>query len=169
LGEISSFTDQLREAGLEPVTRVLVANVITASAAEGRVQEGFGIPNDAEVIHIKRLREGNGTPFSIQSVYLLPGLCPNILEEDLSHLFRLYKEKYDRVIMSANESLRNRSASAKEARLLNLEEGELVTIRDRVSFDQNGDAFEVLYSVDHPEGFTYSYWILNDKTVVPES
>ena len=42
-----------------------------------------------------------------------------------------------------------------------------VTILDRVSFDQNGEPFEVLHSVDRADGFIYNYRILNDLTAVP--
>lgn len=167
LGEISSFTDQLVQAGLEPVTNVLFAGLIRASEAEGRVQEAFGIPDDADIVHIRRLRLGDSTPFCIQSVYFLPESCPGILKKELPHLFQLYKNQYGRVIMSADERLWVRSASAEETELLQMSPGKPVMIRDRVSFDQDGDPFEVLHSVDRADGFVYKYRILNDLTAVP--
>ena len=166
-GEISSFTQQLSQAGFEPSTRVLFAKVIQASEAIGRVEEGFGIPGDAEVIHIKRLREGNGTPLAIQSVYLLPELCPGILEEDLTHLFRLYEEKYNRTIVTADEIIRTVRASSEEAELLQMKPEDPVIIRERISYDQDGKAFEVLYSVDRGDRFEYRYFIVTDATEAP--
>ena len=94
LGELASFTRQLSAQGLTPTTRLLSAGRIRAAEAEGRVREAFSFTGEAEVIHIRRLRLGDGVPFAIQSVYLLPALCPGILEEDLSHLFRLYEIRH---------------------------------------------------------------------------
>jgi GntR family transcriptional regulator len=167
LGEIVSFTQQLARAGLEPKTKMLFTGIIRAHEAEGRVQEGFGIPDDKEVIHVKRLRQGNGTPFAIQSVYFLPDLCPGILEEELPHLFKLYKEKYGRTIMAVDEMIQVAGASEEQADLLQVKPGTAVMLRDRVSFDQEGEPFEVLHSVDRGDGFVYRYRILNDRTLVP--
>lgn len=168
LGEIKSFTLQLSEAGLEPSTQVLFAGVITAAEARGRVEDGFGVPSDAEVIHIQRLRMGSGTPFAIQSVYLLPERCPDILKEDLTHLFRLYEKKYGRRVVTADEVIRVAGASEEEAKLLQVAPGTPVVVRDRVSFDERDDAFEVLHSVDLGDKFAYRHIILTDLTQIPD-
>jgi GntR family transcriptional regulator len=167
LGAIESFTEQLSRAGLEARTEVLDRQVIKAIEAEGRVQEAFGIPDDAEVIHIRRLKLGDGTPFAIQSTYFLPDRTPGILEEDLDHLFQLYQGQYQRTIKSADEVLRVRGADEEEARLLDIEPGQPVMVRDRVSLDQKNEPFEVLHSVDHGERFIYRYQILSEQTNIP--
>ena len=168
LGEIVSFTEQLQRAGYKPRTEVLATGVIKASEAEGRVQEAFGIADDADIVHVKRLRLGDGIPFSIQSVYFLPQESAGILEQDLSHLFKLYEQTYDRKIMSADETIQSAGATAEEATLLGLKRGEPVMIRDRISFDQDNQPFEVLHSVDRGDSYVYRYRILNDQTWVPE-
>ena len=167
VGEITSFTQQLSQAGFEPSTKVLFAGIIPASEAKGRVKEGFGIPDDAKVILIKRLREGNDVPFTIQLVYLLPELCPGILDEDLTHLFKLYEQKYNRTMVTADEIIRTCGASTEEAELLQMDPGAPVVIRERVSFDQHSAPFEVLYSVDRGDRFEYRYRIVTDTTEVP--
>jgi GntR family transcriptional regulator len=167
---IRGFTQQLSLAGLRTTTKVLSTGIIHASDAKGkRVEEGFGIPGDADVVHIERLREGNGMPFAIQSVYLPPALCPGILEEDLRHLFRLYMEKYNRRIVRADEIIRVSGASMLEAKLLGMDPGAPLMIRDRVSYDQNDEPFEVLHSIDRGDRFEYQYVILSDDTRVPDT
>jgi GntR family transcriptional regulator len=166
LGEIVSLSQKLSQAGFEVSTVVLSAETIPAAMAEGRVEAGFGIPPGASVVHIRRLRQANGVPFTIQSVYLRPELCPGILEEDLTHLFRLYEEKFDRRIITADETIRVSTASADEARLLALAPGDPVVIRDRISYDQRGEPFEVLHSVDRGDRFEYRYRIVNDLTEI---
>jgi GntR family transcriptional regulator len=169
MGEIVSLTQQLTRVGFESATRVLFAGVIKAADGKGRMSDGFGVPPDAEVIHIKRLRLANNVPFTIQSVYLLPRLCPGILDEDLVSLFKLYREKYERSIVSADEIIHVANPSDEEAGLLDMEAGAPVVIRDRVSYDQEGTPFEVLHSVDRGDRFEYRYRIVNDLTVIPEA
>ena len=171
LGEIVSFTQQLVDAGYTPQTKVLFSDLIKASKAEGRVLEAFwgddDIPEDAQVVHIKRLRLGNGLAFAIQSVYFQPEETPGILDgKDLQCLFELYQGSYGRSVHSADELIRVRGASQEEAEALQMAPGEPVLIRDRISYDQNGEAFEVLHSVDHGDRFYYRYQLVKDDSEV---
>ena len=163
LGELASFTKQLSAQDLTPTTRLLSAGRIRAAEAEGRVREAFGLPGEAEVIHIRRLRLGDGVPFAIQSVYLLPASCPGILEEDLSQLFRLYETRYGVRINVAEEIIRVGRAAEDEAALLEIAPGDPVVIRDRISLTQNEKPFEVLHSVDRGDRFQYRYQIVADS------
>jgi GntR family transcriptional regulator len=164
LGELASFTQQLSAQDLTPTTRLLSAGRIRAAEAEGRVREAFGLTSEAEVIHIRRLRLGDGVPFAIQSVYLLPASCPDILEEDLSRLFRLYEIRYGVRISVADEIIRVSRASEDEAALLEIAPGDPVVIRDRISLTSDGEPFEVLHSVDRGDRFQYRYQIVADST-----
>ena len=162
--ELASFTQQLTARGLTPTTRLLSAGRIRAAEAKGRVREAFALTSEAEVIHIRRLRLGDGVPLAIQSVYLLPDLCPGILEEDLSHLFRLYENRYRVQVNVADEMIRIGRAAEDEAALLEIALGDPVVIRDRVSSAQDGEPFEVLHSVDRSDRFQYRYQIVADST-----
>jgi GntR family transcriptional regulator len=164
LGELASFTQQLTARDLTPTTRLLSVGRIRAADAEGRVREGFGLTSEAEVVHIRRLRLGDGVPFAIQSVYLLQASCPGILEEDLSHLFRLYETRYGVHIRVADEIIRVGRATEDEAALLEIAPGDPVVIRDRISLTQDDEPFEVLHSVDRGDRFQYRYQIVADST-----
>ena len=166
VGDIVSFTSQLARAGFEPQTRVLFAGLIPATDTTGRVIEGFGIPPETPLVHIKRLRLGSDLPFALQSVYLLPQLCPDILEEDLTSLWKLYEVKYNKKISAADEIVRLSSASREEAALLAMAPGAPVAVRDRISFDQHGEPFEVLHSLDRGDRFAYRYMIGSDLTSI---
>jgi len=168
MGEIRSFAQQLARAGYEPVSEILTTERISVAAARGRVAEGFGLPDDAEIIHIQRLRAGrlrdDRIPFAIQSVYLRPDLCPDILERDLTRLFHLYESAYGRRIVTADEVVRVAAADDESAALLDIPPGAPVVIRDRISYDQYNTPFEVLHSVDRGDKFEYHYTILTDFT-----
>ena len=168
MGEIRSFAQQLARAGYEPVSEVLARGRVSVAEAQGRVAEGFGLPPDAEVLFIKRLRAGqvrhDRIPFAIQSVYLRPDLCPGILERDLTHLFQLYETAYQRRILTADEVVRVARATDEDAALLDIPPGAPVVLRDRISYDQYNTPFEVLHSVDRGDKFEYHYTILTDFT-----
>jgi len=163
---LASFTYQLQDVGIKPSTEVLEAGLMPAGQAEGRVIEGFGLSNTAQVVHIRRLRRGNGAPLAIQTVYLLPERCPGILDgdTDLTHLFKLYAERYNVRIAYAHEIIRVAIASEAEAALLEISPDDPVVIRDRISADQDEYRFEVLHSVDRGDRFEYRYHILGDST-----
>lgn len=157
---IEALSQLLRRAHLEPRTAVLEQGLIRAEDADGRVVEGFGIQPETEVIRIRRLRLGNGEPLAIQTVYLQTEDCPGLLEEDLTEsLIALYRNKYDRRLVTADEILRVVPAKPEEAQLLEITEEAAVVIRDRVSYDQENRPFEVLHAVDRAERFEYRYRI----------
>jgi GntR family transcriptional regulator len=157
---IEALSQLLRRAHLEPHTVVLEQGLIRAEDADGRVVEGFGIEPETEVIRISRLRLGNGEPLAIQTVYLQTEDCPGLLEEDLTEsLIALYRDKYDRRLVTADEILRVVPAKPEEAELLEIAEGAAVVARDRVSYDQDNRPFEVLHAVDRAERFEYRYRI----------
>jgi len=163
---LASFTDQLRDSGIRPSTEVLAAGLVAAGQVEGRVIEGFGLSETAEVVYVRRLRRGDDQPFAIQTVYLQPERCPGILDGgvDLTHLFRLYAERYGVRISLAHEIIRVATAGPEEAALLEIPAGAPVVIRDRISADQDEYPFEVLHSVDRGDRFEYRYQILGDST-----
>ncbi|MFZ5915665.1 MAG: GntR family transcriptional regulator [Chloroflexota bacterium] len=163
---LASFTDQLQAAGIRATTEVLEARLIAAGEAQGPVLEGFHLGDSDAVVYIRRLRRGDGVPFAIQTVYLRPESVPGILDEggDLTHLFKLYAERYNVHISFAHEVIRVAVASPEEAAWLEIAAGEPVVIRHRISADQNNYPFEVLHSVDRGDRFEYRYRILADST-----
>ena len=156
-GNVPSFTKQIQDAELAPRTKVLERDVINADASEGRTVEGFG--EGMKLIRVRRLRLGGEVPMALQTVYLSHSECFGLLDEDLSQsLMALYKTKYNRRILEADEELRIMAAEPDEADLLHLPVDSLVVVRDRISRDEKGNVFEVLHSIDRI-GFAYRYHI----------
>jgi DNA-binding GntR family transcriptional regulator len=51
---------------------------------------------------------------------------------------------------------------------LQIEVGATVVLRDRISYDQNDQPFEVLHSVDRGDKFVYHYMSANDWKIEPD-
>lgn len=165
--EIVPLSHLIDGAKLQPSTQVLRQEIINAGSAEGRVLEGFKILPHQSVICISRLRLGNGVPLAIQTVYLRPQDCPDILQEDLSQsLMALYAKKYDRRLDIADEILHVIPASIDDARLLELAPETPVVIRERISYDQFNRPFEVLHSVDRAGAFEYHHQIHREESEI---
>lgn len=150
--EVLSFTEQVRRRGLLPSTQLIAAAQIAAAEAEEVVRGAFGLEAHDPVLRIRRLRLGDDRPLSLQTVYLLPALCPGILERNLAQLMPLY-EACGISIRAAEEVIRVVEVEGEEADLLRLGPGEPVVFRQRVSFAADGRPVEVLLSLDRIETF----------------
>jgi GntR family transcriptional regulator len=170
---ITSFTDQVRRAGMAPTTRVLDASCIMASEAGGRVAEAYGLDPDqaavTPVYRVDRLRLGDDRPLARQVICLLAAeFDADLLEatDFTSSLFRLYA-RYHRQPAWADEIIQARFATPDEAEILGLAdsppEGRLVYVRERITHDAQNRPLEVLTSIDRGDFFTsYRYRLLED-------
>lgn len=159
---ILSFTEQVRLRGLVPTTRMVSAEEVAAAEVEERVRQAFGLDMADRVMRIQRLRLGDERPLSLQTVYLLPALCPGILEEDLGQLMPLY-ETYGKRISHGEEVIRVTWINGEEAELLQVEPGDPAVVRFRVSYLEDGQPFEVLYSLDRADTFEYRHRVVAGK------
>jgi GntR family transcriptional regulator len=173
---VISLTKQVKAAGKKPVTKVLVADKIMASKAGGRVCEAFLLidPEQAArtpVFRIDRLRCGDDQPLARQTLYLMASdFKPNLLEkEDLSQsIFDLY-DRYHRRVAWADEIIQARPATPEEVELLQMRDlppaRQFVYVRDRISYDEQNLALEVMTSVDRGDFFrAYQYRIVADES-----
>lgn len=176
---VTSFTEQTTRVGMQPSTRVLAQDQITASQAGGRVCEAFMLdPEQAAqtpVYRIDRLRCGDERPLARQTLYLLAAdFKPDVLEDDLTgSIFSLYA-RYHRQVAWADEIIQARPATPEEVDLLAMHdlppEARWVYVRDRISYDQENRPLEVLRSIDRADFFqAYRYRIVEDWVVADRS
>jgi GntR family transcriptional regulator len=171
---VVSFRKQVQAAGMEPQTKILTAERIIATEAEGRVCEAFFIDPDkaaeTPIFRIDRLRCGDDRPLARQTLYLLvKDFKPDLLEtEDLTQsVFAIYAQFHRRVTW-ADEIIQARPATSAEVELLEMQDVPLkerfVYVRDRISYDQENMPLEVLMSIDRGDFFqAYRYRIVEDE------
>ncbi len=75
-----SFSDEMRERGLEPSTRVVALATIPATRA---VAAALGLAPGAPVHRIERVRLANGLPVMLERAHLPAARLPDLLAEDL--------------------------------------------------------------------------------------
>ena len=178
--KVIAFHKQVKNAGMEPSTKVLEAIRMKASELPEQVWRAFLVPEaeiDSTFIYrINRLRCGNDIPLARQIIYLLAeDFQSDLLEtEDFSQsAFELYG-RYHRKVSIAEERIQARLATPAEIELFQLQsklrEQQMVYVRERISYDQQNMPLEVMTSIDRGDFFTgYRYRITESDLFVDKA
>lgn len=144
LERISSFSDDLDEAGITGNTRILKKGV---EAPNEYVARALLLGSRSKVIILRRLRMGNGTPFIYEESYLpYPNFKP-ILEMDLTgSMYKILAERFKVVLARSQQTLRAVNLKGRIARILELTENAAGIFMESHTFDQNNMPVEVLFS-----------------------
>src|SRR5690606_5008778 len=98
LARVTSFSENMRQAGLDPSSKVISALLEPASPAAARA---LRLPPKSVVVVLTRLRLANGEPLMLERAHLNYNLTPGLLEHDLSGslyeiLTRVYRLRFAR-------------------------------------------------------------------------
>ena len=143
LTHLVSFTDEMRQRGFDPGTRVLASQLMPAAP---NIAAQLGVEPDEELAYLRRLRLADGEPMSIEHSYLVHRFCPGVLQQDYAAnplhetLERLYGLRWSR----ARQTIRAIKAPADTARLLGARSGAAILFIERVSFSDRGIPVEFL-------------------------
>jgi GntR family transcriptional regulator len=100
---LTSFTQDMRERGLEPSSRVLAFDVIDADATlAGQLHIAAG----DQVLRFTRLRLGSGEPMAVETTSIAASLVPGLAPMDLDgSLYELLSRRYRIVPGSASVTI----------------------------------------------------------------
>lgn len=143
LVRIVSFTQDMRQRGLEPGTRVLTAGLIPAPP---EIAEQLNLEPGQELVHLERLRLANGEPMSVEVSYLVHRYCPGILRGDYATtpLREALEHTCGLRLVRARQVIRASLASDRMARLLAVVPRSALLFIERVSYSQQGLPVEFL-------------------------
>jgi GntR family transcriptional regulator len=143
LVRIISFTEDMRQRGLEPGTRLLFAGL---APAPPEIAEQLNIEPGEELACLERLRLANGEPMSVEESYLVHRYCPGVLQGDYaaSPLREALERKHGLRLVRARQLIRASLASNKLARLLSIRTKAALLFIERVSYSQQHVPVEFL-------------------------
>lgn len=143
LVRIVSFTDDMRQRGLTPSTRVISSALVPAPPDIAR---RLKLEDGQEVASIERLRLADGEPMSVEKSFLVHRLCPGILEGDyaLVPLREALARNYGIRLSYARQAIRAILATHDLAHLLSIEPGSALLFLERVSYSQDNIPTEFL-------------------------
>ncbi len=135
------FEQQMTRLGLSPATRVLAAELVSASTVLARV---LGVKTGVPLVYLHRLRLANGEPQSLTSVYLPHALCPGLLEQGLENdsLFATLRHRYHLNLTSSMSTIEAVLADEAQAQLLQLTMPAPLLVREQTTYLDTGQAIE---------------------------
>jgi len=130
----------LRQQGMTAGSRVVSTGLVVA---DDETAEALGLPADAYVIDLVRIRLADGTPISLEHVRLPAQMFPDLLDQPLGgSLYELLQERYGTVPGEALEHIEVIPAGEDEASILSLDQGAPLLSITRTTKDADGRAFE---------------------------
>ncbi|WP_434697881.1 GntR family transcriptional regulator [Pseudomonas sp. Z1-14] len=140
-----------------PQSRILSVEPVAAPSA---VAQALGLPVDAPVIRIVRVRLLEVEPVLAEEIWLPRGRFQPLLEIDLNQkgplLYPIYEEICGQVVAYAQETLTAESVNEVHARLLQVPVNSPVVVIERLARDYAGNSLEWRRSRGHAEHFRYS-------------
>ncbi len=127
LSRLFSFTKWARQNGLEPSTRVIK---IETMSAQGDLPHALGAVRGTEVTRIERLRLGDNEPLCFEDINIASALCPDIHLKDMTtRLFNdILWEDYRIALGRSAVSIEPGRAEPYEARLLRMKKADLALV-----------------------------------------
>jgi GntR family transcriptional regulator len=133
----ASFSEEMRQRGLSPETRLVSARPESATVA---VAGALAIEAGSPTLYLERLRLASGEPYLLEQVHLPAEPFPGLLAMDLEHgsLYELLSTRYDTQVVRAREALEPVLLRAREARLLDQRRGAAALLIEGIAFDADG-------------------------------
>ena len=161
LRKVLGFTNNMREMGLTPSTRILSQKVVPAN---GFARERMGLPKGAKVLRLQRLRLANDVPMMLETRYIRTDLCPDIHKEDLSSsLWKVFEEKYGLKPNRHHQAMSIAKVTDQAASLLGIaEDSHVFLIRGETYVGEN-EAIECEESLYRSDKYELSFEALIEK------
>lgn len=143
LVRIVSFTEDMRQRGFKPSTRVLSSGLVQAP---NTIAQKLEVEPGEELARLERLRLADGEPMSIEESHLVHRYCPGVLQGDYaSNPLREALDKDHGIrLVRAKQIIRAILAPRDLARLLSISPEAALLYVERVSHSQHNIPVEFL-------------------------
>jgi GntR family transcriptional regulator len=142
LGQLTSFTEDMRRLGMVASSRVLKLEIREATAVERTM---LALPPQGLVFELNRLRLADGIPMALENAVLCYELCEKLTEVSFVELQSLYvalKEKCGLELTRAHQTIETLVPPQHMAELLKSPEGAPVLKMTRKTFTRDGTPVE---------------------------
>jgi len=151
----ASFSDDMRERGLAPSSRLIsLESVIPKADVRDRLTLAPGKP----CFRLRRVRLADGDPMAIEDTHIPAHLCPGLENEDFEDgsLYEIFRTRYGLSPAWAEGIIEAAPADQEQAELLDLELAEPVLSIRRVTYDAKYVALEWVHSVYRADQFSFT-------------
>lgn len=118
---LASFSDEMGAQDVRASSKILLSG---RNSPPEEVSNFFGTDPSVPHTHLKRLRLGDGEPYSIDDGWYNANYVPNLLENDVyKSVYAILDTDFEVPITEADQTVTAIAASAEVARLLDVAEG----------------------------------------------
>jgi GntR family transcriptional regulator len=144
--QLNSFTEEMRQVGLQSESKVLERSVV---AADAELAAKLQIAEGAEVFKLKRLRLAGGETMGVQTVYVPYAMVPGLRDIDFgsASLYDTLEQLFGLPLDYAAQTHFAIAVSAEDAELLDVPEGSPALGGERITYLRGGRPMEVTRSV----------------------
>lgn len=154
LKQLTSFTDDMKQRGKEPGSRVISMYNFTA---DQDLAKKFGIDSGERLTVLKRLRLMDNEPLAIETAFLPGRYFPDIDRSNMNNrsLYDLMKQKYDQIPTRATQRITATLCPVSEADLLRISKRDAVLRLFRTTFNQNDQVIEIVESFYRGDAYIF--------------
>jgi GntR family transcriptional regulator len=163
LPRLYSFSEDMRELGFEPSSKILEQAV---APADDEIAGLLALPeSDRLVSRIARVRMANNVPILIERSFVPHYICPDLLEQSYDHtsLYRTLTEKYRIELESAEEVYEVRLLTPAEAKELGCKRGQPAFAIQRLALRKDGRPVELTRSVGRGDLLRFSVELITSE------
>ncbi|WIM67523.1 GntR family transcriptional regulator [Corynebacterium breve] len=132
---LASFSDEMRAQKVDATSKILLS---ARDTAPDDVVNFFRSQSTAQHIHLRRLRLGDGEPYSIDDAWYNGHFTPDLLENDVyNSVYTLLEKNYGLPVTEADQTVTAVAASDSQAALLDVSPGS--PLLHIVRFARSGD------------------------------
>ncbi len=134
LEHLTSFTEDMANRRQRATSRILVAQVISASEEDA---QALKTPPNEPLIKLVRLRLANDIPMAIERTKLVATWFPHLLEDhdfQTESLYAVLRDVYNVQLDHADQSIEARLATPEESQLLRVERGAPILHMTRLTY-----------------------------------
>lgn len=149
LWEFLSFSEAMREAGLQCQTRVISIRIMEASKPLAKI---FSILLGTQVVELKRLRIVENEPFALETTFIPYDRCRGIETLDLEKhsLYAMLNERYGIELVKSKQEISMTFVTEEESHYLNVEPGTAAICTKVVTATE--EAIPIEYTIEIARG-----------------
>jgi GntR family transcriptional regulator len=144
--KLTSFSEDMRNRGMEPGALVLSQQVVSA---DEKIAELLRIDENDQILELRRVRYADDRPMAIEQTHLSITRFPGIEEQNFSQisLYQWLEEKYGINISHARQTIEVALPNRDEAEILGIPKTVPVILTERTTFDESGIPIEHAISI----------------------
>jgi GntR family transcriptional regulator len=152
LGTLKGFTDEMRELGIEPATRLLEREIVQ----DRLMASVFNRPSTTNFLRLVRLRFGDGTPLSREVAWYDLSIAPEMAEWDVvGSAYAFLRETCNLRLGSAEQTIEAVESSPIECKVFGFDGKKPCLLMKRKTFTGLGQIVEYVEGTFRGDAYAY--------------